>query len=341
MTLTPDQLKRINARAERQKYKDSGGETGKLSLFIRIGMSTLYDWEPAVRAVLKEIAFMTVQGEGDLMKPSAECRKDIPYDGWCWASEKTLAMRVGCSERWVREALRRFGKDTIMHFRQWRDKFGRPHNEYHILEATVDAAQRDTSQPRPKCKPKVRKPNGGTFSKTHQPLKTTSTQGVEDASTTHRVRKDVKAIGSSARKPQELQPVPHRNSSPSAVGTLVRQPQEVAAVEGVDVGVGVGGKGVRRTSTYPASRGSQSFASLSNPKPQKQQQPQPVTLPEPLPLTPDETCAECGGFYLDCNHKSGTLASPLVAALPKKDSGVNDDALVLPTRQAFEIEEDL
>ena len=37
-------------------------------------------------------------------------------------------------------------------------------------------------------------------------------------------------------------------------------------------------------------------------------------------MTPDETCAECGGYYLDCNHRSGTLASPLVAALPKKDA---------------------
>ncbi len=40
--------------------------------------------------------------------------------------------------------------------------------------------------------------------------------------------------------------------------------------------------------------------------------PKPIPVPpEPSPLTPEDTCAECGGFYLDCNHKSGTVAKPV------------------------------
>jgi hypothetical protein len=35
--LTPEQLKRIDTRAQRQRYKDTDGEEGKLSLYIRIG----------------------------------------------------------------------------------------------------------------------------------------------------------------------------------------------------------------------------------------------------------------------------------------------------------------
>jgi hypothetical protein len=273
MTLTPEQLKRIHTRADRQKYKDSDGETGKLSLFIRIGMSTLYDWHPAARAILKEIAFMTVKGEGDLMKPSAECRKDIPYDGWCWASEKTLALRVGCDDRTIRRTIARLKKDTIIHVRTWRDKFGRPHNEYEILEAVVDAARRDPEQPRPKCERNVRDANDGTFSSQHQP------------------KRKAKAIGHLARKPQDISPVTHRTSRPSPIGQVAREPQDMRAVEGVDLVVNlVVNEDVGRVRTL-ASQG------ITKPFPMKQEtakpKPQPVTRPEPLPLTPEETCAEC------------------------------------------------
>ena len=318
MTLTPDRLKRINARADRQKYKDSGGETGKLSLFIRIGTSTLYDWEPAVRAVLKEIAFMTVQGEGDLMKPTAECRKDIPYDGWCWASEKYLAERVGCSERWVREAVRRFGKDGLMQFRGWRDKFGHLHQEYHILEETVDAAQRDKELPRPKCTPKARKPNAGTFSSTTQP-----------------VHKRSKATGSSAREPQEVVPVSYRNCSPLAIGTVAREPQEVTAVEGVDVAVGVGVELGRNGVRTPASRGQEvsSLRSDSKPTPKPKATP-PVAPPArfQIELTPGTTCADCHGYYLDCLHKAGTVANPKVKAIAAKAAFETEEDLLSSTR---------
>jgi hypothetical protein len=59
--------------------------------------------------------------------------------------------------------------------------------------------------------------------------------------------------------------------------------------------------------------------------------PQPVTQPVSLPLTPEETCAECGGFWLDCppSHKH-TVAGKHAVAKPE-----------LPARAAFEVEEDL
>jgi hypothetical protein len=45
----------------------------------------------------------------------------------------------------------------------------------------------------------------------------------------------------------------------------------------------------------------------------KTAKPTPPKLPDPVPLTPDETCAECGGCWLDCppSHKSGTVAKPV------------------------------
>jgi len=59
--------------------------------------------------------------------------------------------------------------------------------------------------------------------------------------------------------------------------------------------------------------------------------PQPVTQPASLPLTLEETCAECGGFWLDCppSHKH-TVAGKHAVAKPE-----------LPARAAFEVEEDL
>ena len=66
MSMTPDIKKRIDARCERQKYKDSDGKEGKLGLYIRVGTSTLYDWKPTYKSALKEIAYMTVDGDGML-----------------------------------------------------------------------------------------------------------------------------------------------------------------------------------------------------------------------------------------------------------------------------------
>jgi hypothetical protein len=71
----------------------------------------------------------------------------------------------------------------------------------------------------------------------------------------------------------------------------------------------------------PPLRGEKRAASLRS---KTENQKQPVTRPEPLPLTPEETCPKCGGFWLDCNCNAGTIAKPVAKA-----------------EAAFEIEEDL
>ena len=319
MTLTPDQLKRIDTRAQRQRYKDTDGEESKLSLYIRIGTSTLYDWQPAIKSTLKEIAFMRVQGApaGTKVKPRDPSRKTINYDDWCWASEKTLAQRSGCSERSTQRHIAQLKKDGVIEVRSWRDKWGHQHNEYKINEQIIDDNQRPDDGSRARCEWKVRKPNSSWFSKTNQPRKS-----LENSSgSTAPLQQCSKATRHPVRKPTDTASASHTTSCPSPTRQPVGDPTDELSVEvGVAVGVALDVDGGRRRARTPLRGGVVPIASLSNPKPQNQQQPQPVTLPEPVPLTPDETCAVCGGYYLDCLHKSGTLASPLVAALPKKDS---------------------
>jgi hypothetical protein len=331
--LTPDHIKRIDARAQRQRYKDTDGEEGKLSLYIRIGTSTLYDWQPAIKSTLKEIAFMRVQGApaGTRVKPHDPSRKTINYEDWCWASEKTLAQRSGCSERSTQRHIAQLKKDGVIEVRTWRDKWGHQHNEYKINEQIVDDNQRPDDGSRARCEWKVRKPNSSWFSKTNQPLRGRS----EDVSSRHRGRIDSKATRHPVRNPTDSVSVSYATPRPSPTRQLVGDPTDELSVEvGFGVGVELDVDGGRRRARTPLRGGVVPLASLSNPKPQKQQQPQPVTLPEPLPLTPDETCAECGGYYPDCNHKSGTLSSPLVAIVgPPAPAAA-------PTKAAFEVEED-
>jgi hypothetical protein len=110
------------------------------SQYIRIGESDLYDYEPVRRAILKEIAFMQVNDE------QTQIPKDSPfkgrYEGWCYASERRLANRVGTTEGYVRECVRLMEKDGVIETREWRDPRGFPHQEYHVVEEVVTAHQR-------------------------------------------------------------------------------------------------------------------------------------------------------------------------------------------------------
>jgi len=335
--LTPDHIKRIDTRAQRQRYKDTDGEEGKLSLYIRIGTSTLYDWQPAIKSTLKEIAFMRVQGApaGARVKPRDPSRKTINYEDWCWAGEKTLAQRLGSSERSIQRHIAALKKDGVIEVRTWRDKWGHQHNEYKINEQIVDDNQRPDDGSRARCEWKVRKPNSSWFSKTNQPRRS-----LENSSrSTVPLQQYSKATRHPVRKPADTVSVRHTTSCPSPTRQLVGDPTDELSVE---VGVGVGFEldvdGGRRRARTPLRGGVVSFASLSNPKPKTVGEtptpPSPVTLPEPLPLTPDETCAECGGYFIDCNHKSGTLSSPLVAIVGPPAPAAP------PTRAAFEVEED-
>jgi hypothetical protein len=330
--LTPDHIKRIDTRAQRQRYKDTDGEEGKLSLYIRIGTSTLYDWQPAIKSTLKEIAFMRVQGApaGTRVKPRDPSRKTINYEDWCWASEKTLAQRSGCSERSTQRHIAALKKDGVIEVRTWRDKWGHQHNEYKINEQIVDDNQRPDDGSRARCEWKVRKPNSSWFSKTNQPKRKTNSRPTQESLTN--MSESTEATRHLVRSPNDTLSVAHPSACPSPTRHLVGEPTDKLSVEGVDVAVDLGVEGVRRRARTAASQ-RVAVASLQTPKPKPN--PQPVTMPEPLPLTPEETCAVCGGFYLDCNHKSGTLGSPLVAIVGPPAPAAP------PPRAAFEVEEDL
>ena len=64
-----------------------------MSDFIRIGTSDLYDWEPVRRAVLREIAFLQQNDEKKKTPEDSPFAGD--YVGWCWASQRYIAGRVG------------------------------------------------------------------------------------------------------------------------------------------------------------------------------------------------------------------------------------------------------
>jgi len=70
-----------------------------MSEFIRIATSDLYDFNPGVRATLREIALLQVTKEDASVPEESPFKGD--YIGWCWMSQKNLALRVGKSESQV------------------------------------------------------------------------------------------------------------------------------------------------------------------------------------------------------------------------------------------------
>jgi hypothetical protein len=128
------------AKAAKLERFRKGKNRKVTSEYIRIGESDLYDYEPVRRAILKEIAFMQVNDE------QTKIPKDSPfkgrYEGWCYASERRLANRVGTTEGYVRECVRLMEKDGVIEAREWRDPRGFPHQEYHVVEEMVTAHQR-------------------------------------------------------------------------------------------------------------------------------------------------------------------------------------------------------
>ena len=171
-------IDRANARVDRQKARyrrdEDDANDPELNLYIRIAQSTIYPWKPTLKAVLKEIAYLRVQGETLMFRPYERRDPKIPYSGWCYASEEYLARRCSCSSKTIQRAVRQLKEDGVIHIRTWRDKRGRPHNEYFIIEETIKKFELDEvdrlDYERPKCTWQVRtKPHRGWFSKDHQP----------------------------------------------------------------------------------------------------------------------------------------------------------------------------
>jgi hypothetical protein len=67
----------------------------------------------------------------------------------------------------TRSSIKQLEQDTVIKTREWRDSYGTPHKEYHVIEEVVIAHLRKDGAARPKRK--AGKSNTGTFSKTNQP----------------------------------------------------------------------------------------------------------------------------------------------------------------------------
>jgi hypothetical protein len=111
-----------------------------MSDYIRIGTSDLYDYDVTRRAVLREIAFL--QQNNDKKKTPEDSPFHGDYVGWCWASQRYIAGRVGTTDDYVHECVKLFEKDGVIRVREWEDSFGYPHSEYQIISEVVEAHQR-------------------------------------------------------------------------------------------------------------------------------------------------------------------------------------------------------
>jgi hypothetical protein len=202
--MTKEETKALVERVRKAKNREV------MSEFIRIGQSDLYDWQETRRAVLKEIAFLQVNDERTKVPEGSPYKGD--YVGWCYASQKFIACRVGCGERWVRDCVGVFEQDGVIETRSWVDHLGYPHKEYHVKEDVVTAHQRpkdylEEGRNRPQ-RGGNKKANAGSFKK-----------------------------GNKARSHRNSQPLPqeqsadsHRNGQANAIGTVSREPQEHPAV---------------------------------------------------------------------------------------------------------------
>jgi len=269
---------RIDARVARQEARRSEGDK-ELGLYIRISESSIYEWKPTLKSLLLQICYLRVKGETLLFRPKERRDPKIAYSGWCYAGEEYLAERVGCSGRQIRRMVKTLKQDGVVLVRTWRDSWGRPHNEYFIVEEVIDKYKRDAETTRAKCEWKVRKANAGTFSKDNQPRK-------KIATTSRGTRDTDKATGQLGREPRDISSVSHRSGSPSPTGQLVREPADKVSVE-VGLGVGVGSEGL--SSSYyenappaasPLTGGATAprfapFPASQEDQPQKQQQEQP------------------------------------------------------------------
>jgi len=114
----------------------------KLSLYIRVAESAIYNGKPVLKALLKEVIFMRMHDlhEGDLRIPkgtpwSKDYRK---YEGWCFARQEYLAGRVGCEYKYANQALLQIVEDRYLETRKYRGKDGAWHKQYFPDEGFID-----------------------------------------------------------------------------------------------------------------------------------------------------------------------------------------------------------
>jgi hypothetical protein len=126
---TPAQIKQIVARTKLRATERDG--FAAYSPYLKIAYSDVYDHKPAMKAVLKEIAFCTVANDVPSERPWG--RQNVEYAGWCFLSMETLGRRCGCGKRYVAECLEAFEADGYLEIREYRDAHGVPHKEYRVI----------------------------------------------------------------------------------------------------------------------------------------------------------------------------------------------------------------
>jgi hypothetical protein len=136
------QRKSFDRSIQRAVARSGNDEDEKLSLFIRVAESQIYNGKPLHKALLKEVIFLRLHDlhDGDLRIPkhtpwSKDFRK---YEGWCYASQGYLANRVGCVRETANRRLKQIVKDGYLKTRKWRGKNGSWHKQYFPDEWAID-----------------------------------------------------------------------------------------------------------------------------------------------------------------------------------------------------------
>jgi hypothetical protein len=136
-------LKALTRSVDRANARRGDGDT-PLPLFIRVAESNIYSGKPLHKALLKEIIFMRMQAviDGDLRIPdnTPYGNKAKDWEGWCYASQKYLARRVGAKDHtYVCTVLGEICEVGYLKPRKFRSpKTGQWHKHYWADEAFID-----------------------------------------------------------------------------------------------------------------------------------------------------------------------------------------------------------
>lgn len=123
MALTDKQKKSLDNHIDRVLARRGDGDK-ELSLFIRVAESRIYHGKPLHKALLKEVIFLRLH---DLHESDTRIPKGTPWsndyrknEGWCYASQKYLANRVGSKDpSYVGEVLREIEADGFLRSRSY------------------------------------------------------------------------------------------------------------------------------------------------------------------------------------------------------------------------------
>lgn len=229
--MTKETLEKVKAIRKAQNKASS-------STVIQAWQSDLYDYNPGVRATLIAIAFLQMNDEDSNYPEDAPKALRDDRVGWCWASQKFLAARVGKSERQVRRDIARFQRDGVIEVRQWRDSNKALHDEYHVLEDVVQAHQRpedkDATRPKRSSRDYSAYENKGAFRKGDDPRRgglknhSDSTQNSEDHRTSDAGPEDI------SRRDHRTSHEEAQDISRCTIGHLTQEPLREMSHKGVD-----------------------------------------------------------------------------------------------------------